>query len=718
MALKTHIRLLTLLGVLALWPQALWGQDEDPRGLVVRGLSFSGNHAIDDFTLRISIGTSESSTFARWPILRWMGLGQKRFFDETEFRRDVLRILLLYRQIGFREVGVDTIVRRSSGDVYIQFLIEEGEPVRVTSLGISGIEGIVAERAVVRELPLRVGDPFNLLLLQASVDTIGTMLRNRGYPFPEVFTELDVIVADHTAKVSLQVLPGSRAIVAAVEVSGTDEIDESVILRAVSVRPGQLFSERELERSRLDLYRMSLFNFVSVGLADSIPSESDDTTVTVRVRVAEAALRRLRLGVGYGTIDCFRTLGAWTVHDFLGGGRTFDLSTRLSKIGVASPVDGGFENNVCGALDEEDELRLKLNFNATASLREPFFLSRRTSAAVSFTAERHSEFQAFVRQSVGGELSVTWRTPIDIPIVVSYALSSAKTDADPASFCSFLNVCRVEDTEVFTERRYRSMAGLSFVWDRSDSRLDPTRGSRLTGELSHASTFIGSDSLIQFTRGVVEFASYHRVARRSVFAWRVRLGAVGSPTLNLAGGGRRFVPPEDRLYGGGPNSVRGFGQNELGPIVHVLDTVLADEGAMLPDSIIRRSAVGGNRLLFANAELRFPLPVFSRRVFGAVFVDAGQVFESGVQVFESGVGDEGLTDIRVTPGVGLRIATPLGPMRLDIAYNGYKPRSSPLYRTVKVAEEEGELVLVNPLYVPERGFFGRFRIHFSVGQAF
>ena len=70
--------------------------------------------------------------------------------------------------------------------------------------------------------------------------------------------------------------------------------------------------------------------------------------------------------------------------------------------------------------------------------------------------------------------------------------------------------------------------------------------------------------------------------------------------------------------------------------------------------------------------------------------------------------------------MGLRIATPLGPMRLDIAYNGYDPRGSPLYRKAEEGREaeEGRLVVVDPAYVPDRGFFGRFRIHFSVGQAF
>jgi outer membrane protein insertion porin family/translocation and assembly module TamA len=341
-------------------------------------------------------------------------------------------------------------------------------------------------------------------------------------------------------------------------------------------------------------------------------------------------------------------------------------------------------------------------------LREPFFLSRRTSAAITLGAERFTEFQAYLQESVGGELSFSWRTPVDVPVTLSYSLSRARTEADPATFCAFLDVCLLEDTRVFTERRTRATIGLGFVWDRTDSPTSATRGTRLTGEFRHASDNIGSDALIQFNRGVMEFASFHPVSRRSVFAWRVRVGAVGTPRDT------EYISPEDRLYGGGPNGVRGYGQNELGPLVRVLEPV--ESTGQEVDSIVRRSATGGDRLLLASAELRVPLPGFARRVFGAVFVDAGQVTEHRSDEESAIDPGESLTDLKVTPGVGFRVLTALGPMRLDVGFNPYEPRASAFYR-----ESDGTLTtegLPNP-YTPEvEGFLSRLRLHFSVGQAF
>jgi outer membrane protein assembly factor BamA len=94
--------------------------------LVVRRLAFEGNHALSEELLAASIATTRSSWFATFPLVRWADLGEKRYLDEQQFRRDVLRLVLLYRRSGFLEATVDTVVRRTAEDAYITFRIEEG----------------------------------------------------------------------------------------------------------------------------------------------------------------------------------------------------------------------------------------------------------------------------------------------------------------------------------------------------------------------------------------------------------------------------------------------------------------------------------------------------------------------------------------------------------------------------------------------------------------
>jgi len=145
--------------------------------------------------------------------------------------------------------------------------------------------------------------------------------------------------------------------------------------------------------------------------------------------------------------------------------------------------------------------------------------------------------------------------------------------------------------------------------------------------------------------------------------------------------------------------VRGYVRNGLGPRVYVTDSVLP----------VQASATGGNSLLVVNAELRFATPLFPDRMRVALFVDAGQVWERG--------GTSDVSGVRVTPGMGLRFTTPLGPIRVDAAYNGYAPEPGPLYY---LNHADNSLTQTGTIYAPGRpaSFWQRVVVQFAVGQAF
>jgi outer membrane protein assembly complex protein YaeT len=671
----------------------------------VRELRFEGNRFLDDYTLRNSIATTQSGYLARVPVVRQIGAGEKRYLDEDEFRRDVLRVLLLYRIHGFPEAHVDTAVRRTDEGAFIRFFISEGRPIRVRSIHVRGTEGIVRTADMLHDLPLAAGDPFSRPRFQAAADTVRAVLRERGYPFAEVFRAYEVDDQDLLADLSFDVLPGPRATVDTILVEGADRIGADAVTRMLAVAPGRRYRHSDLYASQRDLYALGVFNFVDVSLADTVPTGPSDTTVTVRVRLSEGRFRRMRAGAGYGTVDCFRALAAWTHSNAFGGGRSLDLSARTSKLGTGKPFDAGLEHNVCGEVGKDrDTNRLKLNYNVSITLREPHLFDRRTRAAGSLTAERHSELRAFVREVVGGNVAVTRQTRWDIPVTLTYSLSYGSTVAEPAKFCVFFNVCRIQDTEFFVQPLTQSMLTLGLVRDRTNSVLDPSRGSLFTADLRYSSRAIGSSDLSQFAKAVVEFASYHPLGRRTTVSWRVRVGALAAPqvplrrdSLALVSDTVEFAPPAERFYAGGPTTVRGFGQNTLGPVVYVVDSLGGD-------TLI--SPTGGNEMIIANAELRFPLfTLFGRSLGGALFVDAGQVFERGQDTVR-------LADVRITPGLGFRVGSPLGPLRLDVAYNPHPPQRGTLY-----LQGDRSLEVLARDFAPNRAA-GRLKFHFAVGQAF
>ena len=447
-------------------------------------------------------------------------------------------------------------------------------------LTVSGTEGIIPPAQLIRDLPLREGDPFDQGRLIVSTDSIQRALQNRGFPFPVVYRRFSVQYADKTAQVEFLVDPGPAARIDSIEVIGPPDLDPTLVYETIRLQPGQRFNQSALYQSQQELYRMGVFDFVDVRLSDSMPSGPDDSLVTVMVQVSRGRLHSVRLGGGYGTNDCLRTLASWTARNFLGGGRSLALTVGFSKIGTGAPF-AGFEENICRSLEPDAGTeRLELNYNLSASLRFPTVLSPRRSATVTVSAERFSEFQAYIRQAIGFDVSLTQQTKWNIPVTLSYSLSYGSTAAEDAVFCSILSVCREEDVAIFREDRFKAMAGVLLVRDRTNSPINPTRGTVLMLEARVAADEIGSDPEIEFAKGLVEFASYHPVGRRTVFAWRLRWGSIGSPDFRFDPQAVRFIPTEERFYGGGPTSVRGFRQNELGPLVYVreIDSLFRRDG--------------------------------------------------------------------------------------------------------------------------------------------
>ena len=677
--------------------------------LVVRKLAFDGNKAIDDVTLAAAIQTTGSSWFATFPVIRWIGLGEKRRLNEKDLERDVERLHLLYRINGYLEVKVDTLIRRTDVDAYITFKISEGPPVRVARLDIRGLDSLPKEARITRDLPLRVGDAFSRSLLGAVADTLTNRLRDRGYPSAAVFlAKRQVDSAAHRAEVDLVVETGPKAIIGQVSVEGVSGPDSAFVVNLLATRSGRLFDQSELLRSQRNIASSDLYRFASVEI-DTARIGATLDSVPLLIRVVKAAKHKVSTAAGYGTDDCFRTEAGYTIRNPWGVGRILEFSGRLSKIGVGAPLDWGFENGFpCHRLQADSIGSSQLNYSVSVSLQRPAFLSPNNSLSLATFAERRSEFAVYSRQEVGGNLSLLRVTAKRIPITIGYRLSYGSTNANDVNFCAYFNACNAEDIAVLKEPMRQGIISLGVSRLRVNNLLDPTRGNSIGFQVSHSGQLTLSEELQRFTKVGGDAALYYPVTSNITAAFRVRGGMLSSPPIGLSGSTFRYVPPDQRFYAGGPNDVRGYDRNELGPVVYVvLDTTLAPDttngGASYNPASVQVSPIGGDRNLIANVELRFPSPVFTSRMRLVAFVDGGTVWtqSSGEPVL-----------FRVTPGAGLRIATPLGPARLDVAYNGYGYPAGVLYASLP----DGTLIIVADSYVKPRS--PGLTFHFAIGQAF
>lgn len=172
--------------------------------------------------------------------------------------------------------------------------------------------------------------------------------------------------------------------------------------------------------------------------------------------------------------------------------------------------------------------------------------------------------------------------------------------------------------------------------------FNPTSGVRFTSYLTLMG--LGLESKYHYIKLEVDLRKYFPMENNSVFAAKIRSGTM-VPILNDGA-----TPIEDRFMLGGALSLRGWGRNQISPV---------NENGDL---------VGGNSMIEGSAELRMPIyELFS----WALFMDSGNVWETSHL--------RSLRDLRTDLGVGLRINTPIGPLRVDLATPVFEGHIKGLY---------------------------------------
>jgi len=723
------------------------GQDiECQRGdLEVMRLEFEGNRSFSDAELAKTINTTPSAWARRYLHLPFT---VKHCLDRNELPNDRARLIIFYRRRGYPRVTVDTAVKElAPGAVAVTFTIKEGPPSTLRSFVVSGLDSVPERSRVLRGLSIRDGGRSDRFAIDAAADSIAERLHNTGYPRAEATNSF---VANDSALVAwdtIYVSPGPRTRIGAIDISVTplagkkQQIPTKVVRRIMGLDSGSLFREGEIVDAQRAIYQTEAYQHVSIT-----PDSNADSVVTLHVTLAEAAMHAARIGAGYGTLDCLRLTGEYSDFNFLNGARRLDVTGRLSKIGIGKPVD--FSPGLCPNA-KKDVFSDSVNYYLGATLRQPLFLGLRTVPTITVYTQRLSEYNAYRRTTlIGGVASVIWRGLTRTPVNLSYSLDLGRTEAQPALFCAVFNLCDATEREKVQQTQRLAVLSLGLTRNNANSILSPTRGSIIHLEGRYSSPLILSDSGLQFTKLLGDASHYVNAGGGNVLAMRLRGGSFIGRSVTSA---TNFIPPQERLYAGGPTTVRGYAQNELGSLLYIANSfqkvfVSGTPGVadtvwnVMPDTtgVKRVVPVGGNTLLVGNLELRLRSPVAPELLQFTIFTDAGEVWNRG--------GGSGLNRVRlkVTPGIQITAFSPVGPVRAAIGYNPYQRPPGPLY--YEATNEGGELICVSagntlPTHIedvngvrdiqqdpgscpasfqPEKeaGFFKKLTFSFAIGQAF
>ena len=226
----------------------------------VHSLSFKGVKAVDESRLKDALATRQSSK------IPW---GKKYFFDRSRFDADLKRVQAFYADRGYpdaRVSGFDVKLNDKQDEVDLTVTIAEGEPVLVKSIAFSGFDAIPPAHLdeLKKRVPLKVGQPRDRQLVVSTHEMAVNELKDHGFPYGKVSTAEDDGADGRQAALTFTAEPGTLAHFGTVDIVGNKSVDEHIIRRQLTFKPGELYQRSVVQDSQRRLYGLELFQFANV----------------------------------------------------------------------------------------------------------------------------------------------------------------------------------------------------------------------------------------------------------------------------------------------------------------------------------------------------------------------------------------------------------------------------------------------------------------------
>ncbi len=624
---------------------------------LVRSFEIRGTHAVSAGDIQEHLATQASSRFLFFRR-------EEHYYDPDALAVDAKRIERYYQSQGYYQARVTDVEVRpaGNGEVDIAIQVKEGEPVRVREVSLVGMEA--APEVEVRRLPIRVDQIFTETRFDSGRTILLAALHGSGYALAEVTQHADIDSARTTAHVTYTVTPGERYRFGNVFVAGTVAVPRARVREEAQslIQPGDVFDEALLPRAQARVFDLGVFGGVRVTPGTPDPAAK---TIPVVVAVREAPFHTIRAGPGVGieanTRWDARLVAGWADRNWLGGLRKLNIDGRLGYAWLPTPVAAkvdGWIGDLAVELTQPAFIARPVDLNLRVAVE------RGLEQAYSFWAER-------IRVGLPLRLSRAW-TLVPSYNVEVYQLTGttelAQIGGGTTTSQLFLASCPPGHCVL-------SYFEQTVAWDGRDNPIEPHRGVYLGLSLQEAFRVAGYG--FRYLRFLPEARGFLPLGRRTVLAARLRVGLLHAFAGDVS-------PIVARFTSGGPNSMRGYYTGRLSPVAQTT----------VPDTYL---PLGGDSLVEGSLELRFPL---SKALEAAVFLDAGNVGVSSSDALDLGA-------LQYALGFGLRLRTPVGPLRIDLAGNLPKLEGGTWVRTG-----------VPIVGTPDIHHDTIFALHFSLGEAF
>lgn len=562
----------------------------------ISDVRFVGNKHIKTRTLRGQMETK------RWWIFSWL-TGSGRFKDD-QFEDDLDKVRDYYREQGFLDIDItyDDVKfdYPKPGQLVITIPVVEGRQYRIGEISVTGCK-LYSPDLLKRVVRQKTGMVFVPSKLDKDVETLEDFYGRDGYLDTRVRMVRKPNINTGNIDVEYQVAESDKFNVESIVIEGNTKTKSVVILRELTLGPGDVFNTVRMKISKLRLENTRFFEDVNLTPEQTnIPGRRN-----LKIAVKEGRTGNLSFGAGFSSLERATVFAELSQSNF-------DIFNRRSFF----QGDG-----------QKFRLRMQigsLSSEVVLSFEEPWFLQRELALGFSVYRSSSDYYSSYYEEvTTGAEIYMRKRLfeLVEGRISYSYDIYEIKNvdSSAPAIITSMAGETRI------------SKVGLQLLRDTRDKIINTTAGNRAEGILEVAGGPFGGDK--DFYRLEFRGAQFFPVFETQTQV----LGLLGRAGVVDSFGNTTDVPFFSKFYLGGPYTLRGFEYREVGP----------------KDSTLHEP-IGGNSYGFFSAE--YSVDIVSPIRF-ALFYDAGFVNEKSYDFNPGNYNDNW--------GIGLRLFVAGAPLSLD-----------------------------------------------------
>lgn len=579
----------------------------------VNSIVFSGNEFFSTGDLLGIMKTTESS------FLR------SRYFSEYDLNEDINNIITFYKNEGFFYVKIDNYnihYNEDKTELDISINIIEGKASKINSINFVGNKFYSSEK-ILENISIKLTDRFQYYELSGSEIILKKMYYNSGFLETEI--SFNYTVDDYGEKVDIyfNIVENERFIINEIIIKNSGISDPKIIKRELEFESDQFVNLDLLTNSQRNLYRTGLFHSVIVK-----PIFTPDTSKQkkdILVSLKENDPGEFDISVGYGTIEKLRTSSQVSYDNLLSEAYKASLQGKLSKI----------EHSIELTLTDPWILGLPIKASfvgAYTQKYEPTYDNNLYEISLNF----YKDFSFRSKIGLSANYQINKYENLRFQPIVSEDISENITQEELDIINNILNNLNY----IFN----KMSAKLTFTHDLRNNLYNPTEGFYFgisseiiygTADINFMDMFLEEiNNRVIKSEATINF--FYPFQKSITFASSFQLGVINNfnpevPILFL----------DDLFYAGGPSDLRGFQYKMVGPLNN--------------DNV----PVGGQLKFVWNVfEFRYKLFWLFE---GVAFFDLGNVWKTFLE-FK-------FKNLRYSPGLGLRMDSPIGLLRFDYGFN-------------------------------------------------